>query len=192
MTLGFEPASNDSSFTLKTVFSFGLAAAAASSPAAAASSAPAPAAEGATAPAAGNAISWMFKRVCKFFIYILRTCGLPDAFLTLRRVTRSAAWRSVRTDMSSTILCRAGSEGNAPELELGPAAAAAVESLLDGRGGGGGGGDEGDVDDDEDAWVVAVASARARTNDSVLLLCAETLCGWMDGWRIRCPCQCIW
>jgi hypothetical protein len=42
----------------------------------------------------------------------------------------------------------------------------------------GGGGDDGD--DDDDAEVVAVASARARTNDSVLLLCAETLCGWMD------------
>ena len=87
--------------------------------------------------------------------------------------------------MSSTILCRAGSEGNAPELELGPAAAAAVESLLDGRGGDGGGGDEGDVDDDEDASVVAVASARARTNDSVLLLCAETLCGWIGPWSVH-------
>ena len=65
MTLGLEPASNDSSFTLKIVFSFGLAAAA-SSAAAAASSAPAPpAAEGAAAPAAGRAISWMFRRVCK-------------------------------------------------------------------------------------------------------------------------------
>jgi len=137
MTLGLEPASNDSSFTLKIVFSFGLAAAA-SSPAAAASSAAAPpAAEGATAPAAGKAISWMFRRV-------------------LRRVTRSAAWSSVRADMSSTILCKAGSDG-----ELG-----AVES-----GGHGGGGDDADVDDD--APVVAVASARARTNDNVLLLGTE-------------------
>ena len=80
--------------------------------------------------------------------------------------------------MSSTILCKAGSEGNAPELELG----------------GGGGGDDADADDDddEDASVVAVASLRARANDSVLLLCAETLCGWMDEWRVRCPCQCIY
>jgi len=70
MTLGLEPASNDSSLTLKIVFSFGLAAAA-SSPAPAASSAPAPPAAGATAPAAGKAISWMFRRVCKIF-HILR------------------------------------------------------------------------------------------------------------------------
>jgi hypothetical protein len=81
--------------------------------------------------------------------------------------------------MSSTILCKAGSEGNAPELELGPAA---VESLLDGRGGGG---DDDDDDDEEDASVVAVASARARTNDSVLLLCAETLCGWIGPWSVH-------
>ena len=73
ITLGLEPASNDSSLTLKIVFSFGLAAAA-SSPAPAASSAPAPPAPpaaGATAPAAGKAISWMFRRVYKIF-HILR------------------------------------------------------------------------------------------------------------------------
>jgi len=136
---------------LKIVFSFGLAAAASSAAAAASSALAPPAAEGATAPAAGKAISWMFRRV-------------------LRRVTRSAAWSSVRTEMSSTILCRAGSEGVVPVPGLG--AGELLES--DGRCAGGGG-DDGD-DDDDDAEVVAVASARARTNDSVLLLCAETLC----------------
>ena len=165
MTLGLELASNDSSFTLKIVFSFGLAAAA-SSPAAAASSAPAPAppAAGAAA-AAGKAISWMFRRVYNNFHILRKRCWIRggDSLLTLRRVTRSAAWSSVRVDMSSTILCKAGSEG-----ELG-----AVES-----GGHGGGGDDADVDDD--APVVAVASARARTNGNVLLLCAETLCSWIE------------
>ena len=76
--------------------------------------------------------------------------------------------------MSSTILCKAGSEGEGDVSELG----AAVES--DGRGGGGDGGD-----DDDDAPVVAVASARVRTNDNVLLLCAETLCGWDRGFGVR-------
>lgn len=70
--------------------------------------------------------------------------------------------------MSSTILCKAGSEG-----ELG-----AVES-----GGHGGGGDDADVDDD--APVVAVAGARARTNGNVLLLCAETLCSWIENSVVR-------
>jgi hypothetical protein len=77
MTLGLEPASNDSSFTLKIVFSFGLAAAAASSPAAA-SSAPAPPAAapaGAAAPAAGKAISWMFRRDCVVGIIFILFCG---------------------------------------------------------------------------------------------------------------------
>ncbi len=60
MTLGLAPASNDSSFTLNIVFSFGLAGA--SSSPAAASSAPAPAA-GIVA-AVGSAISWIFRRVC--------------------------------------------------------------------------------------------------------------------------------
>jgi hypothetical protein len=74
MTLGLEPASNDSSFTVKIVFSLGFAAAAASSPAAAAASSapapkPAPAAEEAAAPAVGKAISWMFRR--DFFFNLL-------------------------------------------------------------------------------------------------------------------------
>ena len=59
MTLGLEPTSNDSSFTVKIVVSLGFAAA--SSPAAAVSSAPAlepaPPAEEAAAPAVGKAIS---------------------------------------------------------------------------------------------------------------------------------------
>ena len=61
MTLDLAPASNDSSFTLNIVFSFGLAAASS----AAASSASAPAAPPAPAEgaAAGSAISWMFRRV---------------------------------------------------------------------------------------------------------------------------------
>jgi len=74
MTLGLEPASNDSSFTVKIVFSLGFAAAAASSPAAAASSAPAPEpappAEEAAAPAVGKAISWMFRR--DFFCIVVK------------------------------------------------------------------------------------------------------------------------
>lgn len=189
MTLGLEPAPNDSSFTLKIVFSFGLAAAANSAAAASSSALAPPAVEGATAPAAGKAISWMFRRVClKFYLVTLRksgwlgcpggrTCwrGISFFYFTLRRVTRSAAWSSVRTEMSSTILCRAGSEGVEPVPELG--AGEVLESV--GRWAAGGGGDVGDGDDDGE--VVAVASARARTNDSVLLVCAETLCGWMDG-----------
>ena len=69
-------------------------------------------------------------------IFLIRK-GEPLS-LTLRSVTRSAAWSSVRPDMSSTILCSAGSD--------------------DGVGAAGGGG----IDDDEgDASVVAaVASAR--------------------------------
>jgi len=60
MIFGLAPASNDSSLTLKIVFSFGLA----SSAGVASSAAPAPApAEGTAAPAAGSAISWMFRRV---------------------------------------------------------------------------------------------------------------------------------
>jgi hypothetical protein len=65
MTLGLAPASNDSSFTLNIVFSFGLADS--SSSPAAASSAPAPAAPAPAAgiaAAVGSAISWMFRRVC--------------------------------------------------------------------------------------------------------------------------------
>lgn len=82
MTLGLEPASNDSSFTLKIVFSFGLAATA-SSPAAAASSAPAPAppAAGAAA-AAGKAISWMFRRVYKNFHILRKRCWMRGCFLS--------------------------------------------------------------------------------------------------------------
>ena len=96
--------------------------------------------------------------------------------LTLRRVTRSAAWSSVRADMSSTILCRAGSEGVGPvPAELGAGELVLLES--DGRAAAGGGGG----DDDDALVVVAVASVRARTNDSVLLLCAETLCGMDRG-----------
>jgi hypothetical protein len=63
MTFGLAPASNDSSFTLKIVFSFGLTAT--SSSPAPASSKPAPApAPGSAAPAVGKAISWMFRRDC--------------------------------------------------------------------------------------------------------------------------------
>ena len=62
MTFGLAPASNDSSFTLKIVFSFGFAATSSSAPA---SSAPAPAPPaGSAAPAVGKAISWMFRRDC--------------------------------------------------------------------------------------------------------------------------------
>jgi len=143
MTLGLEPASKDSSFTLKIVFSLGLTAANASS-LAAASSAPAPPAApaGAAAPAAGKAISWMFRR-------------------DLRSVTRSEAWRSVRVDMSSTILCNVGSEGK----DVPGSGVVELES------GGGGGEDDDDGEDgnggdgDED---VAVASVRTRTDDRVL------------------------
>jgi hypothetical protein len=60
MTFGLALASNDSSFTLKIVFSFGLAAAS-SAPASSAASAPvaplAPVEEGAVLPGAGSAIS---------------------------------------------------------------------------------------------------------------------------------------
>ncbi len=65
MTFGLAPASNDSSFTVNIVFSFGFAAASSPAAASSASAAPAPAA-GMAAPAVGNAISWMFRRVCGF------------------------------------------------------------------------------------------------------------------------------
>ena len=71
-------------------------------------------------------------------------------FFTLRSVTRSAAWRSVRTDMSSTSLCRAGSEGVVADADTG----------CDGDGGDGGGDGGGGVDADGD--VGAVVSARTR------------------------------
>lgn len=58
MIFGLAPASNDSSFTLNIVFSFGLAA---SSTTSSAPAAPAP--EGTAAPVAGSAISWIFRRV---------------------------------------------------------------------------------------------------------------------------------
>jgi hypothetical protein len=178
MIFGLEPASNDSSFTLKIVFSFGLEAASS----AAASSAPAAGADGAAAPAAGRAISWMFRRVCEddllFIFYFVLGGGVlgggVDLF-TLRRVTRSAAWSSVSVDMSSTSLCRAGSEGaSAFVVEVG-----GVEGgggCDDEGGDGGGGGEEGDADEDE-ADAVAVASARTRSHATVLCACAaaETL-----------------
>jgi len=63
MTFGLAPASKDSSFTLKIVFSLGFAAT--SSSPAPASSAPAPApAAGSAAADVGKAISWMFRRDC--------------------------------------------------------------------------------------------------------------------------------
>lgn len=66
MIFGLAPASNDSSFTLKIVFSFGFAATSSSpAPASSAPAAPAPGSAGA-APAVGKAISWMFKRDCIF------------------------------------------------------------------------------------------------------------------------------
>lgn len=74
----------------------------------------------------GRAISWMFRR-------------------DLRSVTRSAAWRSVRPDMSSTSLCSAGSE----EVVV------AVGEIGDG-----GGGDDDGVE--VVASAVAVASARVK------------------------------
>ncbi len=78
-------------------------------------------------------------------------------YFTLRRVTRSAAWRSDRADMSSTILCRAGSEGE-------------TRGLGDGDGDGGGG------DEEEEGVASAVAVASARTRIHANVLCAETLC----------------
>jgi|SRR5712672_518653 len=66
MTFGLEPASNDSSFTLKIVFSFGFAASSAPAPASSAPEAPGPAPAAEAAPAAGRAISWMFRRVFGF------------------------------------------------------------------------------------------------------------------------------
>jgi hypothetical protein len=87
---------------------------------------------------------------------------------TFRRATRSAAWRSVRADMSSTILCRVGSE----EEEEGEGEGGVVEWEWDDEGGGGGVGD-----DDDGADVVAVARARTRRDGMVLLCaCTEMLC----------------
>jgi hypothetical protein len=77
--------------------------------------------------------------------------------LTLRSVTRSAAWRRVRVDMSSTSLCSAGSVGDGVGVE--------VEDS------GGGGGDDDGVEVVESA--VAVASARTRIHAKGLR--AETL-----------------
>jgi hypothetical protein len=74
-------------------------------------------------------------------------------YFTLRSVTRSAAWRSVRVDMSSTSLCSAGSEDSG---------GVGVEVS------GGGGGDDDGVE--VVASAVAVASARVKG------LRAETLC----------------
>jgi hypothetical protein len=173
MIFGLEPASNDSSFTLKIVFSFGLEA----TSSAAASSAPAAGAEGAAAPAAGRAISWMFRRVCEddyYYLFILYWLEVEVwiyfILFTLRRVTRSAAWSSVRVDMSSTSLCRAGSEGASAFVGIG-----GVEGGggCDDEGGDGGGGDE----DEDEADAVAVASARTRSHATVLCACAaaETL-----------------
>jgi hypothetical protein len=170
MTLDLAPASNDSSFTLKIVFSFGFAATSSSTPTS--SAAPAPAA-GSAAPAVGKAISWMFRRVCMVCrVYMLerrKEKGLWDCLflggrgrgtLTLRSVTRSAAWRSVRDDMSSTSLCSAGSEGD------GVGVGVEVGEI------GGGGDDDGVV-----ASAVAVASARTRMRIHAKgLLRAETLC----------------
>jgi len=79
-------------------------------------------------------------------------------FLTLRSVTRSEAWRSVRDDMSSTSLCSAGSEG---EVEVGTDV-----------GSGGGGGDD---DDGVEVVASAVAVASARRHAEGLLR-AEILC----------------
>jgi hypothetical protein len=84
-------------------------------------------------------------------------------YFTLRRVTRSAAWRRVRVDMSSTILCRAGSEGDGAVVEV--VEVVEVEAGGDGSGGG---------DVEVVASAVAVASARTRIHVSVLR--AETLC----------------
>jgi hypothetical protein len=102
------------------------------------------------------------KRVVRCF----SRASFLETFFTLRRVTRSAAWRSVRADMSSTILWRAGSEGDGAgvaevELELG-----------DAEGGGGGGGDD---DDDAEVVASAVAVASARTRIHARVLRAETL-----------------
>lgn len=77
MTFGLAPVSNDSSFTLKIVFSFGFAATS-SSPAPASSAAPAPAA-GSAAPAVGKAISWMFRRDC-MCVYMLLLEGRKELF----------------------------------------------------------------------------------------------------------------
>lgn len=76
----------------------------------------------------------------KQFIFLL-LLGAGELSTTLRSVTRSAAWSSVRPDMSSTILCSAGSDDGVGAVAVG-----------------GGGGDE----EEGDASVVAaVASARA-------------------------------
>ena len=72
MTFGLAPPSNDSSFTLKIVFSFGLAAAFSSS--ASASSAFADPAAGSAAPAVGKAISWMLRRDCVMLRVVTFRC----------------------------------------------------------------------------------------------------------------------
>ena len=164
MTFGLALASNDSSFTVKMVFSFGFAAT--SSSAAPVSSAPAAPAPGSVpAPAVGKAISWMFRRdytllrVGNMLEKKMRNCG--GGVFTFRSVTRSVAWRRVRPDMSSTSLCSAGSEGVVEvevevEVEVGEI---------------GGGGDDDGVE--VGAFAVAVASARMRMR---IHLGAETLC----------------
>jgi hypothetical protein len=150
---------------LKIVFSFGLAATSSSAPT---SSRPAPApapAPGSAAPAVGKAISWMFRRDCMVAGVQYVRCWKKEelwgccfwgggGYFTLRSVTRSEAWRSVRADMSSTSLCSAGSEGDGVgvEVEIGD----------------GGGNDDDGVE--VVASAVAVASARVKG------LRAETLC----------------
>jgi hypothetical protein len=85
--------------------------------------------------------------------------------LTLRSVTRSEAWRSVRVDMSSTILCNVGSEGKGVSDRPG-----VVELDESGGGDGGGGEDDEEAGNGGDGEDVAVASVRTRTDDRVLLL----------------------
>jgi hypothetical protein len=97
--------------------------------------------------------------------------------LTLRSVTRSAAWRSVRDDMSSTSLCSAGSEGE------GEGDGVSVED------GGGGDGDDVEVV----ASAVAVASARTRTRMHAKgLLRAETLFVASAMWKEKNVCGNGW
>ena len=103
--------------------------------------------------------------MCALQVYVRKRVAKTPMFgyyFTLRRVTRSAAWRSVRVDMSSTILCRAGSEGSG--------AVVVVDEVAVDDGGGGGG------DVEVVASAVAVASARARTRIHPRVLRAETLC----------------
>jgi hypothetical protein len=75
MTFGLAPPSNDSSLTLKIVFSFGLAAAFSSSASASSAFAPAPdPAAGRAAPAVGKAISWMLRRDCVMLRVVTFRC----------------------------------------------------------------------------------------------------------------------